>query len=325
MTSANMDGTPFEESIWVDSRNTHMLLEDFENNVVPYRRHGEPYVLTVNGLSADAVSNALELSRRGDGAESFVNGVASTLLMDHEAWLEIFFNDPSPSGLPFRVFPVTGVRQTRAGSWTRNLGMPDGEAFWAFNSGERSNSPVAVDIEKLIHVQLPVRYSGDIITEVIKGLVETDSISNSISQREIDSLLRPTSTSTPMDPTESYRTERLRVAQAGLPIGWTAREILSRDSMFTEYFYHWRELWFLHFRASMRERAEAALCQVLAMAGKHCGFKASVTSTRLYAPTEVELLIKKFEEGEISFTETLNIMREMSETFPAQAREICKC
>ena len=325
MTLMNTHDTPFEESIWVNSINAHMLLEDFENNVVPYRRHDEPYELQVNGLPKNLVSDTLELSRSGDGVENFVKGVASTLLMKRGAWLEIFFNDPDTDRLPFRVFPVTGVRQTQTGNWVRNPGIPDGPAFWALNSNERSNSPIAVNIERLIQVHLPERYSSEVLAEVTQGLVETDSVSSLRRQRELESLIHSNGRSSPGNLGESYRTEKLRVAQAGLPIGWTGREIYSRDSAFTEYFYYWRELRFLHFRASMRERAEGALCQVLDIAGPHSGFEASVTSSRLYSPSEVEGLIKKFEEGEIPFTETFNIMREMSETFPAHTREICNC
>ena len=59
------------------------------------------------------------------------------------------------------------------------------------------------------------------------------------------------------------------------------------------------------------------------IAGTRCGFEASVTSSGMYAPTEVENLIKRFEEGDIPFSEIIYILREMTETFPAQAREIC--
>ena len=326
MTLTSPHGIPFEESGWVHSLHVHMLLEDFGNTVVPYRRRGEAYRLTVNGLPKDTVDDALELFRSGEGVENFVRTVASALLKEHTAWLEIFFNDPDSEGLPFRVFPATGVRQTQEGNWIRNPGIMEGPAFWAISPSDRNNDPIAVNPERLIRVQLPDKYPGEVLTKVIQGLVETDSISNQTRQREIQLLSERTSNSTLMDPSESYRTERLRVAQAALPIGWTARESYSRDSLFTEYFHYWRELQFLLFRTSMRERAEEALCRVLHIAGATCGFEASITSSGLYAPTEVEGLIKGFERGEIPLTEILNIMWEMSETFPtAQDREICNC
>ena len=73
----------------------------------------------------------------------------------------------------------------------------------------------------------------------------------------------------------------------------------------------------------MRKRAEEALCKVLDIAGTACGFEASVTSSGLYTPTEVEGLIKSFEQGEIPFTKIIDITHEMAEAFPAQVREIC--
>ena len=59
------------------------------------------------------------------------------------------------------------------------------------------------------------------------------------------------------------------------------------------------------------------------IAGTRYGFEASVTSSGMYVPIEVENLIKRFEEEDIPFSEIIYILREMSETFPAQARKIC--
>ena len=323
MTSTDPTEIPFEESIWVQSLNARMLLDDLENGVVPYRRHGKAYELTVKGLPTGTVADALEFSRKGEGVENFVTAVASTLLMEHETWLEILFNDPGREGLPFRVFPVTGVRQIKTGKWIRNIGMPDGQEFWALSQSERRSHPVEADPKRLVRVHLPDEYPSGVLTEAIQGLVESDSISKQRARGEMESLFERTSNSTVVDPRESYRTERLRVAQAALPIGWTARESFIRDSLFTEYFHYWRELRFLHFTASMRRRAEEALCQVLDIAGTGCGFQASVTSSGLYTPNEVEALIQSFEQGEIPFTEIFHITREITETFPAQNREIC--
>ena len=323
MTPTSPAEIPFEESIWVHSLHPHMLIQDFENTVVPYRRHGEAYKLTVKGLPKGMVDDALELSRSGDGVDNFIRAVASTLLMEHEAWLEILVNDPDKEGLPFRVFLVTGVRQTQTGNWTRDPGRPDGPAFRALTQNERSNHPIETDPERLVRVHLPEEYPSGVLTEVIQGLVEADSISRHRTRREIELLSEQAINSSPVYPIESFRTERLRVAQVALPIGWTARAIFSKDSPFTEYFYYWRELRFLHFGTSMRKRAEEALCQLLDIAGTRCGFEASVTSSGMYAPTEVENLIKRFEEGDIPFSELSYILREMTETFPAQAREIC--
>ena len=177
MTPTSPAEIPFEENIWVHSLHPHMLIQDFKNTVVPYRRHGEAYKLTVKGLPKGMVDGALELSRSGDGVDNFIRAVGSTLLMEHEAWLEILFNDPDKEGLPFRVFPVTGVRQTQTGNWTRDPGRPDGPAFWALTQNERSNHPIETDPERLVRVHLPEEYPSRVLTEVIQGLVEADSIS----------------------------------------------------------------------------------------------------------------------------------------------------
>ena len=154
MTSTSPMEIHFEESIWVRSLHASMLLDDLEIGVVPYRRHREAYELTVKGLPTRTVADALKFPRGRDGVENFIRTVTSTLLMEHEAWLEIMFNNPGREGLPFRVFPVTGVRQTKTGKWIRNTGLPDGPDFWALTQREKSNRPVEVDPKHLVRVHL---------------------------------------------------------------------------------------------------------------------------------------------------------------------------
>ena len=78
------------------------------------------------------------------------------------------------------------------------------------------------------------------------------------------------------DSGEATRTQRLRIAQATLPIGWTAREIYYGENRHLgDYYYYWRELRFLHFRSSIRERAEKALQQVLTFAGERVQLRSS--------------------------------------------------
>ena len=113
------------------------------------------------------------------------------------------------------------------------------------------------------------------------------------------------------DSGEASRTARLRVAQAALPIGYTAREnYYGGNRCLGEYYYYWRELRFLHFRSSMRERAEQALRQVLTVAGAKCGFDAHVTARGMYTPVEVEGIIEKYEAGDIPFSAVTDLIFE---------------
>ena len=99
---------------------------------------------------------------------------------------------------------------------------------------------------------------------------------------------------------------------------------LGLDRQVSEYYYHLRELWFLRFVASMRARAEEALCEVLALASQACGFTASVTAQGIYTPEEVEEIIRQFEAGELTFSAVLDIVWEEAKgDTPVKGREIC--
>jgi len=78
---------------------------------------------------------------------------------------------------------------------------------------------------------------------------------------------------------------------------------------------YWRELRFLHFRASMRERAEEALRCVLALASERRGFEGSVTANGLHTPSEVRGFIEEFERGELAFSAVNDIIFEKAEGY----------
>ena len=127
----------------------------------------------------------------------------------------------------------------------------------------------------------------------------------------------------PYDAAEASRTRQLRLAQAALPIGWTARELyLGEHRAVSEYYHYLRELRFLHFLASLRSCAEDALRQVLTLAGERCGFKASVTALGVHTPDEVEVLIQKFEAGALPFSAVNDIIFEIGEDSQSQERTV---
>ncbi len=61
------------------------------------------------------------------------------------------------------------------------------------------------------------------------------------------------------------------------------------------------------FRSSMRAQEEGALRQVLAIAGKECGFTASVLAYGVYTPDEVEGFIRQFEAGNLTLSAVTDI------------------
>ena len=118
MRSRTSRGLPHEPKMWSYSRQTHLLLEDFNLQVVPYRNGEDAYELSVQGTSSSQINEALALSpwdsRRG--ADGFVRVVASALLTEHEAWLEVILKPDDRDGLPFRPLLVHGLRKRQMGA-----------------------------------------------------------------------------------------------------------------------------------------------------------------------------------------------------------------
>lgn len=296
---------PPDPTRWVSSYQTDMLLQDFRLFVVPSRRAGRVYQLSGKGITAGQIDQALTLGDHSWRLEGFLTAVATTLLTHHQVWLEVSFPEENQDRPPFSVVQVYGVRRTDRGKlvqeWPSIERLPD-RVQW----NEARGPETELDEERMIHITLPQAYPSHLLVEVVRDLAETSwgsepswSRNRSHSQHSDAPLY---------DADEAYRTEKLRIAQAALPIGWIGREIqLGFSRPISEYYYLLRELLFLHFRSSMRGRAEEALRQVLTLASERCGFKVSVTTSGVYTPDEVEALTDRFEAGEIPFSTVSDI------------------
>ena len=169
--------------------------------------------------------------------------------------------------------------------------MPD----W-YPGDDELDSEVELDPGRMINVSLPAAYCSQLLMQLVRDLAEVPSALippwhlEQMADRRLDAPF--------FDHAEASRTERLSIAQAALPIGWPAREALYGPSrQMSEFYLYWRELRFLHFRSSLRARAEDALRKVLKFAGEKCGFVASVTANGLYTPQESEELLERFQKG----------------------------
>ena len=163
----------------------------------------------------------------------------------------------------------------------------------------------------MVHVHLPDKYPSKLLEKIIADLVGVDSNYNLSPPWFMEQITGQRKDAPAFDSGEASRTQRLRVAQATVPIGWAARENHYGENRYLgDYYYYWRELRFLHFRSSMRERAEQALRQVLTVAGAKCGFDAHVTARGMYTPVEVEEIIEKYEAGNIPFSAMTDIIFE---------------
>ena len=311
-----------EPEDWVWSPEARLMLEDFDLQVVPYRMDGDAYRLSAQGISLTDVNRSLELGQRGDGVDGFVRTVANDLITYHEVWLEITFGDDEHGHPFFRVFPVYGVKQESSGRLVQRVPVRNRPNL---PGNDQSNQTVEIelDTERIIGASLPDDYPGILMTEVVNRLVEARTSFALLPNWVKEQMAGHRQDAPHYDSEAAIRTERLRIIQAASPIGWTAREIYYGDGRHLgDYYYYWRELWFLHFRSSLRACAEEMLRRVLTLAGSRCGFTTQATAVGLYLPTEVEALISRFEAGEIAFTSINDIIFENADSPFAVERQV---
>ena len=303
--------------MWARSRETSLLLEDFNNGIVPYRSEGDAYQLSTDGIERRRVQEALKPWGHRDGPDGFVSSVASSLLTDHEVWIEIIFDQDDSNPLPFTLLQAPGVRRTASGKLIQERPKLDEGTHEYQYIADRELEQVELDSQRMVNASLPDKYPSPMLAKIVVELVEADASYDLAPSWAMEKIVGQRLNAPSYDPTEVARTNRLRIAQVTLPIGWTAREIYSGNNRsLGDYYFYWRELRFLHFRSSMRESAEKALRQVLTLAGAIRGFEASVTASGLYTPLEVEDVIRKFEIGEVLFSALPDVIFE-------KANDVC--
>ena len=308
MTGRTSRWFPTEPDMRLYSTEPHLLLEDFNIKIVPYRHGGNTYELSTQGISSVHVKNALRLWENRNGLDDFIEAVASSLLTDHIVWLEVVFDCEPQDHSPFRVVQANGVIKTARDKLIQTPPAIPSHRHRCGNKTGHVDQAIELDKDRMVHVGLPKKYSSDMLRKMVEDLVDADSHYTLMPPWVKEQLSGQRRNIPAFDVNESNRTRRLRIAQATLPIGWPARDTYYRENrIMSEYYHFWRELRFLHFRASMREQAEKALQQVLNIAGSHCGFEASVTAHNLYTPSKVEEIIKDFEAGKIPFSEVVEI------------------
>ena len=305
MTDRRSRWFPSSPKMWIDSSQTHFLYEDFDTRVVPYRHDPEAYVLSTEGTPRHEVARALSLKEAFE-LDGFLRAVATRLLTTHEVWLEVSFEDERREQTPFAVTEVDGVRRTAEGGLVQQLPSSDELPEWYEDNG-KWGTVLELDADRMVHVGLPDAYPSEVLARVVTDLAEIEF--SPTPPWVIEQWTGSQGDVPPYDAGEASRTHQLRLAQAALPIGWTAREFyLGSDRAVSDYYHYLRELRFLHFLASMRACAEDALRHVLELAGERCGFKATVTSFGVWTPNEVDALIQKFEAGDVPFSAMTDIL-----------------
>ena len=300
---------PWQPSNWVSSLQTNMLYQDFSNQVVPYRQTSATYILSVKGVARRQIDEGLSLDYQSRGPDDFVRDVSIALLTNHEVWLEVTFDMDNSGGPPFAVFPVYGVKRTTTGKLIQET--PSQHEFTIHTGdGDEYELEIELDEEQMIPAILPYTYHSELLTQVVNGLLDISNYGTPPAW-VMDNLTNNRREAPYYDATEAIRTEKLRVVQAALPIGWTAREALQGPTRVVgDYYHYWRELRFLHFRASIREQAEQALYRVLTLASEKCNFEVSIKAQGIYTPGEVTEFINKFKSGDLSFADVSDITLE---------------
>ena len=297
-----------------------MLHDDFGNRVIPHRNVGRVYVLSSENIAERLVEQALDIGRGPPGVDRFIESVARGLLRSHEVWIELIIDGNGKDQLAFQVCEVNSVRRTAAGSLIQVI--PDKAELpeW-FQMEGPSNQALELDPDLMVHVTLPKAYPSEVLERVVRSLADVKPFVPpmwAIEQSAGISRDAPR-----FDAAEADRTDRLHILQAAHPIGWAAREsLLGESRQINEYYLAWRELRFLHFVASMRECAESGLREVLGLAGKRCGFTASVTAHGVYTPEEVCGFMRQFQAGELSLSAVDDIVFQRTITAESRQRRV---
>lgn len=298
-----------------------LLRDDFNNRIVPYRQRNEGYQLTVDGIEQDSVVSSLLLDPDDWGPEDFIRAIASRLLTELEVWIEVVPNPAQGGDVPFRVFTAARVQRTSSGGLVQVLPARADLPTW-YPDDDAWGQSVELDPNRMVHVTLPPQYPRRLLKRVLIGVSEV--VSAMAPEWALQQMVGQRPNTPRFDQAEAERLERQRLLQVASPIGWTAREFYRLQPWkITYYNYLFRELRFLHFVASVRERAEIALRNILDITGELCGFTSSVTAYGIYAPEEIWNFIGDFQSGNLPFKRAREIIyQEVSDSVPIQRRTI---
>ena len=301
---------------WVDSANTHMLLQDFDSRTLPRGGEIEPYVLIAHEIDGSVVERSLTQGLRRTGVGKFVRSVATQLLVKQDVWFEITFGDPKNDEAPFGVWEVNGVFRDSSGRILQKIPHRSEIPDW-FDVGDEYGSEIELDSEFMVTAAMPDAYRGDNLSRIVQELAKIPL--NPMPNWVIDGIANPNVATRAFGPSEVLRVSRLHELHVAAPIGWPVREgLYGPGRQINEFYLNLRELRFLHFVASMREQAEGALREVLEIAGRRCGFEATVMAHGMYTPDEVSDFIRQLEAGELPFSTLTDIIfrrGEIAESF----------
>ncbi len=295
--------------------------QDVSNRVLPNWSHSSAYNVCSDAMPWGEIYRGLEIGRNAQGVEDFILGVTLSLLMNHEVWIEVGFDADQGDEPPFRVREANRVERHRDGNLIQRI--PDHSELPSWVQSDLPWPPVVeLDSARMVHVQLPSAYPSKLLSPIMVELADIEqSLPPGWVHQTVDGTMPNISIYSVNEADWKSRLLTLKVSQ---PIGWTAREGLRGPGRrLNDYYFTLREMRFVHFISALRERAEQALRQVLSIAGDVCGFDASVTAGGVYTPNEVLDLIERFQQGEITLTDSLDIVFQRdTEVYPPRQRLI---
>ena len=296
---------PSEPIVSPLAREISMLRDDFNDRIVPYRQNRRAYNISVTGKRPDQVNRSLALNRHNSGIENFIRTITSTLLLHQDVWIEIVPNSNRESDILFSLFIVAGINRDSSGTLIQEL-PPHSTLPEGYPEDESWGQSVILDETRMVHISLPISYPGQVLKQVLIDLTEVNSALEP--EWAFQQMIGQLSNAPRYDISEADRIKRLRILQVSSPIGWNAREDYRYQPWQINYYYYLlRELRFLHFVSSMRERAEIGLRDILEIAGQLCGFTASFISHGIYTPQEISNFIEEFKSGDLSFKDVRRI------------------
>ena len=292
---------------------SQMLCQDFRNSIIPSRRNRRAYVLSAGGVSRHVAESLLVpmgiVPDYANTTNDFIEAIADTLLLSQEAWLEVAFDSEENSATPFQVFSVNDVIRTREGDLIQES-SPSNPASGECQCRDSNDGRVVLPSDRMVNATLPGAYPSEVLSRVIQDLGGHNDLE--VFQLGFAKMTGQGDVPRNFDFREASRIKRRRLLQDSLPIGWTAREDFryTANREISDFYLHLRELRFLHFVASMREKAEGALREVLSLVGQRCGFTFEVTAHGINTPDEVNALIENLKRGDLSFSAIRDIVHE---------------
>ena len=321
MTARRSRPIPPSLNTWHEYPQLSMLREDFGARIVPFqRRHQGAYLVEVDGVASSRVERSLATLEGGPGVDGFVRAVGDRLLTVGEIWIEVVTEDDDADRMPFRLFEVNDVRQDASGVLFQEL-PAKAELPVGFEADSTWSDPLPLDSEALVHAVLPSEYPKELLSPIVSGLSEIPF--HMSPDWTVETTEHRPPKDAPYDFEEARRIARQHILQVARPIGWPAREMhLTDRRVVSEYYLILRELRFLHFLASVRASAEAALIDVLALVEQKLGMSASVTARNVYTSEDVSQIVSRFKAGGVPLTAMTDILLQETQVSKEGARRL---